>query len=262
MAQSGFASFRWNWLVIALVFLLGGEAAGQNSVDDFRSKLAKWVETRQILSEEQTDWELDKEALEATRDLLRQERQDLREEIERLERTSTAADDERRALLLARGDFQRASRTLAEQIAGMEMSLLELTDALPAPLLKKLEPLLVQIPSEPAASDAPLGQRLLNVLGVLVQVEKFNGTATFVGETRPAEGGREVQVRTLYWGLAQAVFAASVGDTAGIGRPTADGWSFENQTDLAERARFLLDIYEGNVDVIEFVSLPATVEAW
>ena len=105
----------------------------------------------------------------------------------------------------------------------------------------------------------PLGQRLMNVLGVLAQAEKFNGTATFVGETRPVDG-QQVQVRTLYWGLAQAFYVDAMGRTAGIGRPTADGWQFSNEPDLADEARRLLDIYEGNVDAIEFVSLPVAVQ--
>ena len=104
----------------------------------------------------------------------------------------------------------------------------------------------------------------MNVLGVLAQAEKFNGTATFVGETRATGGAGEdaqqVSVRTLYWGLGQAIYVDSVGRSAGIGVPGPTGWEFSNDPELADRAQRLLDIYEGNVDAIEFVSLPVRIQ--
>ncbi|MAI79071.1 MAG: hypothetical protein CL917_09025, partial [Deltaproteobacteria bacterium] len=35
-------------------------------LQDFRSKLEKWVEVRQIISKEESDWAVDQESLEAT----------------------------------------------------------------------------------------------------------------------------------------------------------------------------------------------------
>ena len=128
------------------------------------------------------------------------------------------------------------------------------------PLQDKLKPLLVQIPDDPTTTKLQRGQRLMNVLGVLAQAEKFNDTATFVGETREVATGQKMQVRTLYWGLGQAIYVDAQGSTAGIGRPGANGWAFTDDPELAEDAQLLLDIYEGNVDVIEFVELPVAIQ--
>jgi hypothetical protein len=242
-----------------LLVATAGAASGQQAVDDFRVKMEKWVETRRILSEETSEWEVERETLRATRDLLKQEREALAAEIQELEETNTQVDEERRDLLLRRGEYQRAGRALELEIAAMEGQVKEIVPRLPAPLQKRLEPLLVQIPDDPEQTLMPLGQRLMNVLGVLAQAEKFNGTATFVGETRPVDG-QQVQVRTLYWGLGQAIYVDAMGRTAGIGRPTPEGWQFSNDPALADEAGLLLDIYEGNVDVIEFVSLPVAIQ--
>jgi hypothetical protein len=129
---------------------------------------------------------------------------------------------------------------------------------LPLPLREKLELLIVQIPEDPETTRLSLGQRLMNVLGVLAQAEKFNGTATFVGETRAVEG-QQVQVRTLYWGLSQAFYVDSQGRSAGVGVPGSAGWEFTNDPELADEAGLLLDIYEGNVDTIDFVPLPVRI---
>jgi hypothetical protein len=247
-------------LALASLILCGARVAtAQTSVEVFRAKTEQWVETRQLISQEKTEWEEDREILRATRDLLEQQREALAAEIAELEESNTASDDERRDLLLERGDYQRAARALEERIRALEEEVLELAPRLPKPLQEKLELLLIQIPTDPATDAPPLGQRLMNVLGVLAQAEKFNGTATFVGETRAVGGGQKVQVRTLYWGLGQAVYVDATGENAGIGRPGADGWEFADDPEFADEARRLLDIYEGNVDAIEFVRLPIEV---
>lgn len=244
------------WLALALG-VAPTPSQAQESMGDFRAQMGKWVATRQLISEEKTDWEAEQETLRATRDLLAREKEALEAEIAEHEESGTAVDDEHRDLLLERADYQRASGALAGDIRAMEEQVLALAPQLPEPLRRKLEVLLVQIPEDPETTRLALGQRLMNVLGVLAQAEKWNGTATFVGETRAVAGSeQEVQVRTLYWGLGQAIYVDAQGETAGIGRPGPDGWIFRDEPALADQAERLLDIYEGNVDAIEFVKIP------
>lgn len=239
--------------------LAAAEAAGAAS-DQYRAKMEKWVETRQILSEERADWLVERESLEATRDLLRDERKALKEQIESLETTEGGAESERLELAARRDAYRQSAEILEGKVLGLEQQVLALVPKLPEPLQKKLEPILVQIPTNPELAKAGLGQRLVNVLAVIAQAEKWNGTATFVGETRDVGNGQKVAVRTLYWGLAQAVYVDSQGETAGIGRPTAEGWKFVDDPDLADSAKEILDIYEGIVDTIAFVPVPAEIE--
>ena len=247
-------------LTLAAILIGGTQlAVAQTEVEVFRAKTEQWVETRQLISQEKTEWEAERETLRATRDLLEQQREALAAETAELEESNTASDDERRDLLLERGDYQRAGQALEDQIRALEEEVLDLAPRLPEPLQQKLELLLVQIPADPMKTTPPLAQRLMSLLGVLAQTEKFNATATFVGETRSVGSDQKVQVRTLYSGLAQAVYVDSQGKTAGIGRPGAEGWEFTNEPELADDARRFLDIYEGNVDAIEFVRLPIEI---
>jgi len=242
-----------------LTLVYAAAVHAEESVDDFRAKMEKWVKTRQIVSEEQADWEVERESLKATKRLLAQQREALEVEIADLEGSNTAADDERREFLLQRADYQRSSQVLAERIRAMEEQVLNLNQRFPAPLQKRLEPLIVQIPENPDISKIPLGRRLMNVLGVLAQAEKFNDTVTLAAETRAVDGEQKVQIRTLYWGLGEAIYVDSAADNAGIGHPGDEGWVFTADSALADDAKRLVDIYEGNVDAIEFVSLPAAV---
>ncbi len=235
-------------------------AMGEGDASEIRAKIEKWVETRRVLSKERSDWLVDKESLEATRDLLRQERKALRAEIAELEETRAGSDEERRDLLLKRGEFQRSSRSLETEIVELERAVLEVVPRLPEPLQQRLELLIVQIPEDPESTNVPLGQRLMNILGVLAQAEKFNATATFVGETRAVGGDQKVQVRTLYWGLGQAIYVDAQGSVAGVGRPTDSGWEFVDDPDLTDRAQLALDMYEGNVDTISFIPIPVDIQ--
>ena len=247
---------------ITICLLLSGwPAIAQTDSDAFRARMEKWVETRTLLSKERSDWVVEKQFLQSTRDLLRDERDALREEIARLEASKTGAEEERATLAERRGDYQRTGEVLGMKITALEAKVKDLLPRLPAPLTKRLEPLFVQIPDDPAKTKLAAGQRLMNVLGVLSQTEKWNSTANFVGETRAVgSGGERIQVRTLYWGLGQAIYVDGQGAVAGVGRPGEAGWQFVDDEALAEDAKLLLDIYEGNVDTIAFVPMPVEIQ--
>jgi len=248
----------------AALALVGPTAAARadERVDDFRVKMEKWVETRQLLSKEKADWEADRAVLEATRDLLRDQRKALKEEIAELDATITAADQERVDLLLNRGECKRSTTAMREWQGELEQTVRALIPMFPEPLQDKLEPLIVQIPDDPENDRVSLGKRLVNVLGVILQAEKFNNTATLTGETRAvrADDDQKVQVRTLYWGLGQAIYVDSQGRSAGVGRPGPEGWVFRDAPELADDAKLLIDIYEGNVDTIRFVDMPVQIQ--
>ena len=250
---------RFSFACIALAALAPASASAEGRVDGFRAQTEKWTQTRQLISQERSEWQADRETLRATRDLLRDEKAALEQEIAELGDQGSGADDERRELTLRRAEQLKANTAFEEHVRAMEARVLEIAPQLPKPLRTKLDLLIVQIPTDPEKTKLPLGQRLMNVLGVLAQAEKFNDTATFVGETRAIQGDQKVAVSTLYWGLAQAIYVDQKGEAAGIGRPGADGWSFENDPELVADAKRLLDIYEGNIDAIEFVNFPVEI---
>lgn len=247
-------------LLGALVFSLVCFGAASVSAEGVRAKVEKWAEASRVASKESAEWRVEKETLRATRDLLKQQRAALKEEIEALSSSDAGASEERQALSAQSQSYEEKEKILAEQISGMEGEVRALVPSLPAPLVEKLEALLIQIPEDPATARAAASSRLMNVLGVLSQAEKFNSTASIVGETRAmGDGDRKVSVRTLYWGLGQAVYVDAEGQVAGFGRPGEEGWVFTEDPAITERAALLLDIYEGNTDAIEFINLPTEI---
>jgi hypothetical protein len=261
--ESAVVAGRFISQIAALAAMLPAAALAASAgadADAYRAKMEKWVETRQILSEERAEWLVEKESLEATRELLQDERKALKEQIAALRSSDEGATQERDELTARREAYKADAEALEGRVRALEEQVRTLVPQLPEPLQKKLEPILVQIPTNPETTKVGLGQRLVNVLAVVAQAEKWNGTATFVGETRDIGNGQKVAVRTLYWGLAEAIYVDSQGEIAGVGRPSPEGWKFTDDPDLADSAKEILDIYEGIVDTIAFVPVPAEID--
>ena len=232
--------------------------SAQESINDARALLDQWVETRQLISEEQQDWRVEKSILTETRTLLSDELDRLQKSIEELESTATAADEERSKLTEEKDELKKASKTVANQIIALEAKTKKLLPLFPEPLTERIKPLIHRLPEDPENVKASLGERVQNIVGILSQANKFNNTITLTSETRAVNSGKEVQVNTLYWGLAMAYYVDSSGNYSGISYPTANGW----QTSLIEGAgpqiKKLIGVYDGE-DAIQFVKIPAQI---
>ncbi|MEO0793996.1 MAG: DUF3450 family protein [Verrucomicrobiota bacterium] len=248
---------------IAITCLVGAISVAplnaQTDVSDTKAKLAKWVETRQLISKEASNWQVEKEFLISTETLLQEQAATLTEQLDKLQEEGTVADEERRELLVRRAELQRTMTALEERVAVMEAEVLRLVKLFPEPLQRKVDRLVVGIPEDPASTKLPISSRITQVLGVLIQAEKFNSTTTSSGEIREV-GDQKIQVDTLYWGLSYAVYVDPKGEIAGFGVPGPDGWDWVEDNDAAPQVRKFMDINQGNTEVIEFVELPFTVK--
>ncbi len=245
-------------LCLAAAPLFGQE---QSPVKQTKSKLDKWVETQQLISEEKNDWTADKASLADTKELLEKQLEALDEKIKEMEETATQADNERNELLLQRAAFMRANKSLTDIITSLEQRLVAQTAYYPQPLLDMIDPLLVRIPENPEETEASLGQRVQNIVGILSQAQKFNNMITFVGETQQVEGSdKQVQVWTFYWGLGAAFYVDELGHVAGYGVPSQDGWVFTQDNSIAPRVSKMRAYYENTDQDIQFVPVPVTIQ--
>ncbi len=234
-------------------------APAQSDLAETREVLEKWVETRQIISREKADWQLERSILEDTRGLLTSELKRLEETLADLAASASAADEERTGLSAERDELSAAADVVGGEIAALETRMKEILKTLPDPLLDRIRPLIRRIPDDPAETPLSLGERVQNIVGILSQADKFNNTVTFTSETRPADNGKEVEVRTLYWGVALAFYSDASGQYAGLGRPGEDGWEWPRIDGAGPEILQLIDVYEG-VAEIQFVEVPARIE--
>lgn len=238
--------------------LIPGSLMAQNTISETRDVLDKWVETRQIISEERADWRMEQSILSDTVSLLSKEITRLNKALEDLEASATAADEDRGQLTAEKEQLGEAAAVVEDNIAGLESQIKRILPALPAPLVDKIKPLIRRLPEDSNDTNLSLGERVQNIVGILSQADKFNTTLTATSESRELESGKVVEVRTLYWGLAMAYYVDASGQYAGIGYPGPGGWEWPQIEGKGAQINQLLDVYEGTGE-IQFVEVPARI---
>ncbi len=244
--------------VVGLALLAPLTLAAENRLDESRSVFSKWVQTRQLIAREKSEWTTERETLQQSIALFEKELARLDQEI-----SSTATNQTQAAKEHAELDHQNqaliaAQEKLAGLAADLERQIRAAAPLFPEPVLDKIQPLLKRIPDDPAHTKAPVTERLQNLVGILNETDKFNGAVSVFSEIRRTASGSEVQVKTLYVGLARAFFVDKNGDYAGVGVPTAAGWKWETRPELASRISQAIAIYE-NSSPATFVALPMSV---
>ncbi len=234
-------------------------AYANDNLAQTRSQLKEWVETRQIISQEKADWITEDAILTDTESLLTAELERLTAALKDVNASATAADEDRSELAAKKETLSAASAVVDGSIGALETELKAIIPTLPAPLVEKIKPLIRRLPDDPNNTKMSLGERVQNIVGILSQADKFNTTITQTSESREIEGGKLVEVRTLYWGLGQAYYVDAAAEYAGIGYPTATGWEWPRIEGAGLEIKRLLDVYEGTEE-IQFISVPARIK--
>jgi hypothetical protein len=253
------------WLLFRLmIFTVWLAAAGQAaevppSLAETRSTLEQWVQTRQLISKTRSDWDADKETLAQTTALYERELKSIAEQMSKVSTNNAQVEKERLTATAKQSELESAADKARSLVAGLEKRLQELAPSFPPPLAEKLSSSLARIPADPAKTKMSGLERMQNVVGIVNEVDKFNAAVTVVSEVQKNSSGAEVQVETLYLGLAQAYFVDKAGDYAGLGTPSATGWQWTPNNALAGKIQKTISMYK-NATPADFVSLPVQIK--
>ena len=247
---------------VTLAAVDSGPAPSAGSLGEARSALGKWVETRQILSREEKEWQQGREILESRIQIVRNEIAQLREKMGEVRQDGSKEAADRSRLAGDKDEIRRTTTVLAEQVGDLESKVRRLSGALPPSLREKVQPLLDRMPAEGAGAGTPgsvtLAERFQNVLGILNEMNRINSEITVATEIRPLSDGRPSEVKTVYIGLGTAYFVSARGE-AGIGHPSESGWVWQPANELAPAVNEVLEIL-GNRISPRFVPLPADIQ--
>lgn len=223
-----------------------------------REALAKWVETQQIIAREKKDWQQGKEILDARIALVRSEIVTAEEALGALRQTASEGSQKRAEINREESLLREAGAAVAAGIAGLEREVKALLPRLPEPLREKVQPLAARMPADPDDTSISNAERLQNVVGILNEVNRFNGEVTMVSEIRTLSSGQPSEVRTIYLGLAQAYYLSPSGE-AGTGRPADAGWQWEAEEAIAPAVRQAVEILQTKAKPA-FVPLPVRIQ--
>jgi hypothetical protein len=242
------------------LFGIPSAAASNSPLDETIEILGKWGEVEKTLSEERSNWSLEEQSLKDTIAIYEQELAVLEEQITATEQTTSTADQQRADLLAEQDLLRTVESKLERTIIQQEDAMRRLIKVLPEPLSQEIRPLVQRMPEDSAKSSQAVSQRLQNIVGILTQVDKFNNSVEVVPEQRDFGDGRIVEVKTLYFGLAVALYADNIGAHAGVGSPQSEeGWAWEAKDSIAPEILDLIRMYEGRTPDIRFVPVPITI---
>jgi septal ring factor EnvC (AmiA/AmiB activator) len=228
------------------------------SIPAARDTLAKWVETQQLISKEKRDWQQGRELLRSRIAQVKSETEAVRERLTATRAEHASVDASRAETLGETRRLDDVTKTVGQWLGDHEQGLRDLKGRLPEPLLQKVEPLYSRMPANAADTKIAIAERFQNVVGILNEINKFNGEITMINEVRTLASGKPAEVRTVYVGLAQAYFV-STGGEAGIGRPAADGWQWTAANDLAPRISEVVEVLQNKAKP-SFIPLPVKVQ--
>lgn len=247
-------------LIVLLSLAMGSNGVvGQQALDETLTTLEKWVETERLIAQEANEWAVEKRSIEDLIKLYTQELDELETEIKESESDVSAADAEREKLTARNERLREVEDAFKSELIAAEQALRGLHPMLPLPLREEIQPIYSQVPTDPASSDMALGTRIQFLVGILTQIQKFNGAVTLTEGFREFEAGNSVQIDSIYFGLGSAYYVDKANEHAGRGVLTESGWEWVDDPSLVPTVRTFVDIYQGKRQA-EYVSLPVEIQ--
>ena len=244
--------------IVLLVCLVAPAVIAQAPLQETRSTLEKWVETRGLISKTGSDWQADKEALQQTIALYERELQSIDSQMTKVSTNNSQVLKE-----MAEAEASKKTSTAAIEQARQfavefEAKLKQFLPLLPAPVQDLVKKDVARMPANPADTKMLAAERVQVCVGILNEIDKFNNAVSLFSEKRKNEKGDEVAVETVYVGLGAAYFVNESNDFAGIGVPGTDGWVWTPKPGLAPTVRQAIKIYRSEHSPA-FVRLPVAV---
>lgn len=225
--------------------------------------LDKYYETQRLLAKEKADWKLGKEIMETRIAMIEATIKETGENTEKLQGEVTESDKKRDAMRKEDAELEKVAEAQKVGVAKLEERLHKLWPLMPEYLQSKVGGQYDRLPKPGAKEDeikSSVSERYLNVLIVLTEVNKFHTDIHIFNERRKLKDGSEMEVETIYFGLAAAYFAAGEGETAvaGMGLPGPKGWEWEEKPEIAPLVKSVIAMNKGG-ELAEFVNIPVTV---
>lgn len=247
--------------MLCLTFTARAVSAGEeeDAIENTRTALEKWVQTKDLISKEKRDLELKKEILNQRIELVQHEIESLHGKIDGTEASIAEADKKRQDMLEENNKLQEASGSLQNTLITLEQQTQQMLKRLPGPIRDRIKPLSQRLPENPDETKLSISERFQNVVGILNEVDKFNREITVTSEVRNLPDGSSVEVATVYVGIGQAYYASANGSVAGIGTATDEGWVWKQNNQVAPQIADAIAILK-NEKVASFVLVPVEIQ--
>lgn len=225
-----------------------------------REMLGKYYETEKLLGQEQADWRLGKELLANRVELMEAQLKELITKTADEKGKITESDTERQKLDEQNQELTKTFEMQVNAVEALEERVRKLWVRLPEVLQSKVGGQFERLPKKDMPRQdikASVGERFLSALAVLNEATKFHGDVMIVNERRKLKSGQELEVETIYFGLAVGYFAGAdlTNPMAGLLIPGEQGWE---TIEVPEAAVQISDVIamQKSAKLAGFVPLP------
>lgn len=248
-------------LALSLALPVFAQEAAITPTEELRTSVREWVETMRKIQREENDWARDQEVLTNYQEGLEKEISDLKQQILDVKTRKAGADQETLGQSSQRDSYAAAKDELSTLVRRLEEKLVTKLPLFPAPLLSEpkvaqgIEDLQRDLKLPEEKRNEGVSKRLLTIINLLSEAEKFQQTVHLRPELRKDAQGREFNMKVIYFGLACAYAVNDDASFALAGRPSENGWRFEERADLAPVIQQLVATTTGDQDAA-FINLP------
>lgn len=240
-----------------------GQAAPKDPNQQMREDITRWMETMSRIQREESDWTRDREVLANYKEGLASEISSLKQSITEAETRKAGADKKSFDLSAERDRYAASQSELGKRLRTLEQQMSSRLGVFPRPLMEEpkvaqaIADLKVALALPDDKIEENVTKRLLNIITLLNEAEKFQQTVHVRPELHKDKSGREFNMRVIYFGLAMGYAVNDDGTLALSGRPSDQGWVFEETPTLAIDIKQLLASTTGDTEAA-FIQLPYT----
>ncbi|EDY81366.1 hypothetical protein VDG1235_984 [Verrucomicrobiia bacterium DG1235] len=234
-------------IAVFLINSLIPYAATAQELDVLKDTTHRWIQTRNRISKDKSDWIAEKELLQGSIDTLTSTEEIFTDNVEILQMQSSDLAKKIEEANSQVASFVQTNEFIKSHVTVYEKRIQDLAKRLPTPLVDEIRPLLRKIPSEENDST-PTPNRLQNVIAISTLIDEFNNDLTLAHTIKTLEDGSAIEVRVLYWGLAGAYASNTDGTNAWIITPAQGEWTWNDALDNAPAIKRLFDVYDKSVD--------------
>ena len=170
---------------ISLIYGLSGSYLLGSTFKDTTTIIQEWVQTEQLISEETTEWNVEKAALMDIRDALKTEIIELDKRLEESEEEAVGAAKQRTELLEQKNEIEETTRSLLEGVDALQIKVKETFKILPTPLAKRLQPFRHKLKNQIEDNNISLRQRVDTLLSLLQAVSLYHRNISSKGRSSP-----------------------------------------------------------------------------
>ena len=222
---------------------------------DTTTIIQEWVQTEQLISEETTEWNIEKAALLDIRDALKTEIIELDKRLEESEEEAVGAAKQRTELLKQKNEIEETTRSLLDGVDALQIQVEEAFKLLPTPLAKRLQPFRQKLKSPIGSNNISLRQRVDTLLSLIQAISLYHRNISLERQEFSLGDGVSREFQVLYFGLGIAYFVNESGTVAGYGSPSKDGWVWKRDDSLAQEIATGVDMMN-NQAMPRFLKLP------